>query len=207
MEQLTEFEKDSLGELINMAMGSAAGKLQELSGNEVNMSVPHIKLIEITDYKKLLQDENNGKDLISVSEAFNGSFKGNAVLIFHFEKSLNLVKNLVPDLEIDGEFNDLEEEVLTEVGNILLNSCISTFANVLNKEFNTDIPKFNRGNLDNIIEGQLSIDGEFHAILLAEIDFTVESKEISGHMALTLTLPVLRSLLSDLFEATGVAVA
>lgn len=203
MNKLDSFEKDALGELINIAMGSAAEKLSELSGNEVHMSVPSVELVTVEKYKKVMRD-GDSENLISVSEKFTGGFSGNAGLIFYFNKSINLIKSLMPDIVHEDEFTDLEEEVLTEVGNILLNSCISTFANILKKEFHTDIPRFNKGTVEDILNIQHGVDSTNYYILLAEVEFFVQSKEISGHVGLTLTLPVLRSLLDELYLASGI---
>lgn len=208
MDNLSEFEKDSIGELINIAMGAAADNLNQLTGCDVQLTVPKVDLLSLKEYKeKILSKEVTDKtDLISVSEEFTGHFSGNAVLIFHFENSLNLVKSLLQDFDdLDvNDFTDMEEEVLTEVGNILLNSCIATFANASNTQLETNIPKFSKGNIHYIIDEQRIFDQETQLILLAEIGFFVETQEISGHMVLTLTLPILRSILEDFYKASGI---
>ena len=209
MEKLSEFEKDSLGELINIAMGKAADNLNQLTGGCVTLSVPNVVLLSIEEYKEKVleaQKGNNSKDLISVSEKFSGNFSGNAVLIFHFENSLNLVRSLLQDFDgMDSDdFSDMEEEVLTEVGNILLNCCVATFANASNTQLETSIPKFNKGSVDYIVDKQIEFNEESQLILFAEIGFSVESQEISGHMVLTLTLPILRSILEDFYAANGI---
>ncbi len=205
MEQLDDFDIDSLNELINMAMGSAAAKLHELSGNEVKMSVPNVKLISLDEYKENL--ERDSDELISVTESFGGDFNGNAVLLFHFNKSRNLIRGLIPDFNEDDSFTNLEEEVITEIGNILLNSCISTFANVLKREFTTSIPKFNKGSTNHImgiLSDNLESGEDELKIILAEVEFYVEAKEVSGHMALTVSLPVLKTLLNELYAAVNI---
>ena len=213
MEKLDDFQRDSLGELINMGMGLAASKLSQLTDAEVTMSVPHVDLVTVKQYLETIATQEDDESLVSVSESFTGGFTGDAVLIFYFNKSMNLVQSLMPSIEgmeeledaVD-DFGELEEEVLTEVGNILINSCISTFANVLKKEFHTDIPRFNKGTADQILKIPAGTDENEYLILLAEVDFSVQSKSISGHVALTLTLPVLRTLLNDLYKVFGIAV-
>ena len=206
MTTLDNNQSDAIGELINMAMGNAAARLQELTGNEVNMSVPSVKLISLEEYHQALGIEVDNDNLISVSEEFSGSFSGKAVLMFYFENSVNLIKGLMPGMAYENDLNEMEEEVLLEVGNILINSCISVFANMLNKELITSLPSYNKGTIQNILSESIDPDDEMK-ILLAEIDFKVESQEISGHMALNLTLPVLESILKDLYATLGLEAA
>lgn len=208
MKELTAFEKDSLGELLNIAMGMAASSLSEISGNEVEMTIPDVELVPWSEYKKSM-GEDIDDNLISVSEAFSGGFSGEAVLIFFIDKSMDLVRSIIGDLDYKGEFADMEEEVLTEIGNILLNSCIAAFSSTLMKEFQTELPKFNKGPLEDLLPGVSDghdLNGGEKFILLAQIGFSVQKKEIKGHLALTLTLSAVRSLISELNTACSIAV-
>lgn len=208
MKELTLYEKDALGELLNIAMGMAASKLSEISGNEVEMTIPDVELVPWSQYKKTM-GEDIDDNLISVSEGFTGGFSGEAVLIFFIDKSIDLVRSIVGDLDYKDEFTDMEEEVLTEIGNILLNSCIAAFSSTLMKEFQTELPKFNKGPLEKLLPGinTNDINADEKLILLAQIGFSVQKKEIKGHLALTLTLSAVRSLINELNMAcTSIAV-
>lgn len=73
--------------------------------------------------------------LTGVSQSFSGFFAGKAALLFPESRSLDLVNVMLGeggdlDVEVDAE---LEEEALSELGNILLNNCLSTISNILNK--------------------------------------------------------------------------
>lgn len=208
MKDLTPFEKDALGELLNIAMGMTASSLSEISGNEVSMTIPNVELVPWSKYKETMGD-NTDDNLISVSEAFSGGFSGEAVLIFFVDKSMDLVRSMIGDLDYKDEFTDMEEEVLTEIGNILLNSCIAAFSNTLMKEFQTELPKFNRGPLEKLLPG-INSDNDANSnekfILLAQIGFSVQDKEIKGQLALILTLSAVRSLIDELNMACSIAI-
>jgi len=211
-EELTPYEKDVLGELLNIAMGVAASKLSEISGSEVEMSIPDVELNPWRKYKKQME-ENIENNFISVSESFSGhvsgSFSGEAVLIFFVGKSKELVRSIIGDLDYEDEFADMEEEVFTEIGNILLNSCIAVFSEALNKEFHTDLPQFNRGTLEALLPSINDIkeaENKEKYILLAQIGFSVHQKEIKGHLALILTLNTVHSLINELNQACSIAV-
>ena len=195
MRQLDDIERDALSELLNMAMGQAASSLSELAGHEVIMSVPDVELIPRDTYLESIQDDSDNP-LVSVSEGFAGDFSGDAVLIFFVDKSMNLVRALMEEYPSDEDLTELEEEVLIEVGNILLNACISTIANLIGQEFKTELPYFSKGTLEQVIPGSGSEDDM--QILLARIAFNLKDRDIIGQLVLTLTLPALFALLDEL---------
>ncbi|MFT5453172.1 MAG: chemotaxis protein CheC [Enterobacterales bacterium] len=205
METLSAFEKDSLGELLNIAMGTAASKLSEISNNEVEMSIPDVKLMTHAEYRNAIEQEKQGT-LVRVSESFDGVISGEAVLLFQAGKSMDLVRAIIGDISYAEDFSELEEEVLTEIGNILLNSCVGTFSNILQKEFHTEIPEFNKGSIADIFPELYEEDAENHYILLAQVAFSSELKELEGELAVTLTLPALRTLIKELHLAFNIAV-
>lgn len=201
MQQLTPNEKDSPGELLNIAMGLAASSLSKISGNEVDMTIPSVELITLNNYKESL-GKSAEEQLISISE----SFSGEAALIFFVDESMDLVRTILGDLDFDGDFTDMEEEVFTEIGNILLNSCISVFSSTLLKEFHTGLPRFNKGSLEKLLPNIADIDDNEKIILLAQIGFSIQKKQIKGQLTLTLSLPAVRSLLHELNVLCGIAV-
>ena len=64
-------------------------------------------------------------------QVFEGDITGRALLIFPETKSLELVRAITGgDLPLE-DIIELEQEALAETGNILLNSCLATIANML----------------------------------------------------------------------------
>ena len=54
-------------------------------------------------------------------------------MIFPQAKSLELIRVIV-GADVDAaEANDIEEEALAETGNIILNGCLATMANILHQ--------------------------------------------------------------------------
>lgn len=43
--ELIDLQKDMLGELLNMGLGSAAASLSQMTGEEVLLSTPHVSFI------------------------------------------------------------------------------------------------------------------------------------------------------------------
>ena len=60
-----------------------------------------------------------------------GGFFGAALLIFPEKNSLELVRAVAGDHLSFEDILELEQEALAEIGNVILNGCMATIANLL----------------------------------------------------------------------------
>ena len=73
-------------------------------------------------------------------------FPGRVLLIFPETNSLELVRAVAGgDLPLE-DIIDLEQEALAETGNIILNGCLATIANILQRTLKVSLPEIVRGN-------------------------------------------------------------
>jgi chemotaxis protein CheC len=86
---------------------------------------------------------------------------------------------------------DLEEEALAETGNIILNACLATIANVLRRTMRMSLPSILRGDGDTLFDVKAS-NGKL--VLFLYIDFTIKNRDIRGFISLLMDLPAISSL-------------
>jgi chemotaxis protein CheC len=102
------------------------------------------------------------------------------------------------ELTLD-ELVELEQEALAETGNVILNSCLATMANMLQRNLVMTIPEVLRGNgalLFEVAEGA-HYDG---LVLFLYIDFALRERDIRGYIAMLMDLPALEALKALLGE-------
>src|SRR3978361_1762105 len=126
---LTEFERDALGEISNIAMARAANSLRQLIKHEVLLSVPFIEIVPPETATTIVSKQN----LVAVRQDFSGAFSGRALLIFPETNSLELVRAVVGREFPLEDIVTLEDEALAETGNIILNGWVATIANLLRR--------------------------------------------------------------------------
>jgi len=126
---LTEIEQDALAEIANTGVSRAANSLRQMVGEQVFLSVPSVKIVTRQTASKLVERDNS-KRLVAVQQSFEGPFAGKALLIFPEAQSLELVRSIVGDEHSLEDVIDLEQEALAETGNIILNGCLATIANM-----------------------------------------------------------------------------
>ncbi|UAK24283.1 chemotaxis protein CheX [Sphingomonas nostoxanthinifaciens] len=198
---LDELERDALTEIVNIGVSRAASSLRKMVGEQVLLSVPAIDVVSQKRAARLIS-ERETDDLVAVRQDFAGAFSGRALLIFPEENSLELVRAVTHDELTAQEVVEMEHEALTETGNVILNSCLATMANMLKRSLTMSIPEVVRGNgatLFDVFE-EAPADG---LVLFLYIDFNVRHRDIRGYIAMLMNLPelaLLKELLAEFIE-------
>ncbi|MBR0736991.1 chemotaxis protein CheC [Bradyrhizobium sp. 62B] len=200
---LSELQLDALTELVNIGVSKAANSLRAMVGAQVHLSVPTVALVSRGEAIGILS-EREIKNLVAVHQVFEGDITGRALLIFPETKSLELVRAITGgDLPLE-DIIELEQEALAETGNVLLNSCLATIANMLHRSLKMSLPEVLRGNATTFFS--LAPPPEAgDVVMFLYIDFAVRERDISGYIAMIMDLPSLTALthlLDEFIERT-----
>ncbi|HYD97216.1 MAG TPA: chemotaxis protein CheC [Noviherbaspirillum sp.] len=191
MFQLTELQHDALIEIFNLGVGQAAAAMSRIVGDEVTMSVPMISFQSRAEVARTLGSDE-GRRICAITQHFQGAFSTEAFLMFPEEKSLEIVRLMVGQSLSLEELSEMEQEAMSEIGNIILNCCMGAFANAAGKELQGSLPTYHVGTGDNI----LGVSGkEWDGVVLTlKIDFNIERHHIYGYVAFLLDMPALNDL-------------
>ncbi len=202
MADLTEFHKDAIAELLNIGMGSAAASLSEMVGEEVGLSVPGVNFFPREEAVEYLVNAV-GDEVSVVRERFDGVFWGDAVLLFPAEKSQKLLNALLgenaytPDMlaELTPEMMaELEQEGMTEVGNIILNACMGSLANIFGQNLSYHLPQFSKGLCAEVLAASSDSSSDDQGVLLLHMDFLLKETQINGYLTLLMDVNSMRAL-------------
>jgi chemotaxis protein CheC len=189
---LGELERDALTEIVNIGVSRAASSLRKMIGDQVTLSVPSIDVLGQRRAARLIS-ERETVDLVAVRQGFSGAFCGRALLIFPETNSLELVRAVTGGELSAAEVIEIEHEALAETGNVILNSCLATMANMFRRSLAMTIPEVLRGSGATLFEvdDSESTDG---LVLFLYIDFAVRKRDIRGYIAVIMDLPSLEML-------------
>jgi chemotaxis protein CheC len=194
---LNELELDALTELVNIGVSRAAASLRDMVEDEVILSVPSVSVVSPEEALRLMGDRESGR-LVAVHQAFSGELDGHALLIFPETNSLELVRAVAgADLPLE-DIVDLEQEALSETGNIILNGCLGAIGNMLHRTMKVSLPEIVRGDGGAIFGQAGGAVGE--SVLFLFINFSLNKKNVRGYIAMLMDLPNLKSLRSLLQE-------
>ncbi len=188
---LNELQHDALVEIFNIGVGHAAKAMGEIVNEAVTMSVPSITFVNRADAGAMLGNRGSAR-VCGVSQHYEGAFETEAILMFPEDKSLDIVRLMVGDALPLQELTEMEQEAMSEIGNIILNSCIGTLANIFSQELRGSLPQYHVGTSEQILHA--SGGPAESVVLMLHIDFILEKHQIHGYVAFILDLSALHDL-------------
>jgi chemotaxis protein CheC len=189
---LTDLELDALTELVNIGVSRAAASLGDMVGEQVLLSVPVVQLVTRDGAVEILGERERDR-LIAVHQAFEGDINGRALLIFPETKSLELVRAVTGgELPLD-DIIELEQEALAETGNIILNGCLCTIANMLHRSLKMSLPEIMRGDGEDLF-ALSPATSDIDVVMFMYIHFDLSGRDIRGYIAMLMDMPSLAAL-------------
>ena len=136
--ELSDLEKDLLGEVGNISMGTAATALSAVVGKPVNITTPTITLSTLNKLKKSFKTPNIVLDVQFVSGIVGGN-----LFIINIEDSA-VIANLMMGgdgvVEPPSELSELEISAVQEAMNQMIGSAATSMATMFSREVNISPP-------------------------------------------------------------------
>ena len=202
---LTEQQTDALTELINIAFARTGAALSELTGHRVLLEPPTVALRLTSELDAELSRFLPG-EIAWIHQVFEGPVAGDALLLLNSEGALELTELLTDNLNGSHRLDESAREVLTEVGNILLNACLGVFGNVLHVQVGFSVPRLRLDNVDQLVQWLNSGGDELRYALVIFTKFQVRYSQVNGYLVLVLNMAAFDRLVNEIdhwVEAEG----
>jgi len=185
--QLTERQNDALSELINIAFSRTAASLSELTGHRVVLDVPKVEIYPVNELSPRLA-QFLPAELASVHQVFTGPITGDALLLLNYDGAVTLTDLLTDEAVRSHRLNESAREVLTEVGDILLNACLGVFGNLLQVRVSFSVPRLHLENLGELVRSLVIDKEELRYALVVYTAFHVRDSAIRGYLVIALNV-------------------
>jgi chemotaxis protein CheC len=195
--QLTEASQDALTELINIGYGRAAASLSQLTRPRISLNPPQLAVTEISSAMSGLR-EFFAVQGASDHQLFSGVVSGQSILLLNREAAVTLISLLLGDSATSGDLRQAEREVLTEVGNILLNACLGVFGNVLRVQMTFSVPRFDMDNVEDILRSSTVQNQDLQYALMVHTRFHISTSNVSGYLMMVLGVTSLSKIQEEL---------
>lgn len=182
---LSADQRDAINELVNIAFSRTAAALSDLTGNRVELSVPTVSSHRIEELHGALTHYVQG-DVATVHQIFGGPVAGDAFLLLDVDGASRLVGLLTDADAPTPQMGASAKEVLTEVGNILLNACLGVFGDLLQVRFTFAVPRLQLESLGSMLASLVVEDHEIHHALLVGARFSIKATKVTGCLVLVL---------------------
>ena len=179
---LDKAELDALNELFNVGLHRAAASLSELTGQRIVVDLPRLWVCPMNEIHARLLELVEG-DLATVHQIFKGPVAGDAVLLLEYDGATLLASLMTGgEVALGGRLDQSAREVLTEVGNIVLGSCLSAFGDMLRVSVSFSVPRIHVESLEGMLRS-LAVDAEeMQYALIAATQFRLSQLEVSGYL-------------------------
>jgi chemotaxis protein CheC len=191
---LTDQQNDSISELINIAFARTGAALSDLTGQRVLLSPPDVSMHKTMELASALARFIPG-EVASIHQVFAGPVAGDALLLLNYAGAMELTNLLVEDHSPTGYLDESAREVLTEVGNILLNACLGMFGNLLHVHVSFSVPRLHLESLDHLVS-ELITDEHRYALVVATA-FELRDSKVTGFLVMALSVASLDRLLHE----------
>jgi chemotaxis protein CheC len=192
--ELTATQRDALIELLNIGFGRAAASLSELTGHRVILEVPQVSVHPIDQLNQALRHVV-ADEVASVHQIFSGPVAGDALLILDHTAAGMLKELLTNEPPLPLPIDSSAREVLTEVGNILLNACLGTFGNLLDVQVSFSVPRLDLDTLDGVLQSLIVQREGMRYALLVHAGFKLRDAAVTGYLVIVLSVASLDRLL------------
>ena len=194
--KLTERQADALSELINIAFARTGAALSELTGHRVLLDPPEVAVYRTEELRGALAKFVPG-DIASIHQVFAGPVAGDALLLLNYAGAVQLTDLLTDGHQPSNFLDESAREVLTEVGNILLNACLGMFGNLLNVHVTFSVPRLHLETLDELIESTTTDKREMHYALVVYTGFQIRDSSVKGFLVIVLSVASLDRLIQE----------
>jgi chemotaxis protein CheC len=195
--EMTERQRDAISELINIAFARTGAALSELTGHRVMLDAPEVSVHPTEELPEALDKFIPG-EVASIHQVFGGPVAGDALLLLNYDGAVHLT-----DLLTDGNappssrLDESAREVLTEVGNILLNACLGMFGNLLDVRVSFSVPRLHLDTLDDLLASLTSGDRGPQYALVVYTGFQVRDSSVKGFLVMVLSVTSLDRLMHE----------
>ncbi|PHS19567.1 MAG: response regulator [Kangiella sp.] len=175
---------DAMQEISNVAMGRAGDVLARFLDVFVELPIPKVNHIELTELHMALQFSAQDETVSSVCQGFIGpGLSGEALLIFNDSS----FKNIASLMKYNGEINEkIELELLMDIANILVGACLQGISDQLDINLSQGHPIV----LGQHLKVKELIDNNvknWDKALSIEINYRIENKGINCDLLLLFT--------------------
>ncbi len=198
--EFDEFQRDALKELINVAFGRAAAALSKLTGHRVEIEAPKVTICVASELRATL-DRLKNTEIASVHQIFSGAVAGDAMLVLDAGGAASLKRLLTDEPALPLAVDHGARDVLTEVGNILLNACLGTLGNLLNVHVTFSVPRLTLTVLDNLLGSVVVSGGAVRYALVVQAAFRLRAGEVEGYLVIVLSVDSLDRLFRAIRDA------
>ena len=172
-ELLTDVEKDAIGEVANISMGTSATTLYSLVNRKVNITTP---VVELATWDKVIEDYE--RPCVFIRIQYRAGLDGTNILVLK-ESDVKVITDLMmggDGTNTDGELGELHLSAISEAMNQMMGSSATSLSSMLGKMIDISPPEASLVDLNEFGDGSELSD--FLAGTFVKISFKMQIEDL-----------------------------
>ena len=148
-ELLTEAERDAVGEIANINMGTAATTLSTLLNNKVTITTPRVSYVTVDELS-----QQYDRPCVFIHISYIEGIDGNNILILK-ESDVKVITDLMmggDGSNIEGELSELHLSAISEAMNQMMGSAATSLSSMLERKVDISPPSASLVDLNDTID-------------------------------------------------------
>lgn len=148
-ESLTDAERDAVGEIANINMGTAATTLSTLLNNKVTITTPRVSYVTLNELSAQYD-----RPCVFIHISYISGIDGNNILILK-EHDVKVITDLMmggDGTNTEGELSELHLSAISEAMNQMMGSAATSLSSILEKKVDISPPVASHVDLNDTIE-------------------------------------------------------
>lgn len=138
-EEINNMYMDVLKEIGNIGAGNATTAIAKMVGARIDMSVPSVKLMEVSELGTAVGEEDD--TVIGIFLEVQNDIKGSMMFLLDIESGHYLVNTLMGrEMSYNEPFNEMDISALKEVGNIIAASYLTALSTLTKMSIAPSVP-------------------------------------------------------------------
>lgn len=197
-DHFSDFQLSVISEIGNIGAGNAATALSEILADRIMMSVPELRLIDVSSMTTILGGPEN--EVVGILVNMTDDVEGMLLFLLNKQFICKLIKVLL-DKEITSfdEISEMDMSAITEIGNILAGSYVNAMSAMTNLNIWLSPPQVAIDMVGAILSfpaAQFGAMGD--KLLFIEEDFLSGEETIKSHLLIMPDLKSLNKILTSL---------
>lgn len=189
MKDINAYNLDILKEVCNIASGNALKSLIDLTGLNLDIRVPDVRISDFRELPMVFGSEDNV--IGAVSQEVKGDFEASMLLGLDGESINILLSNINKKFGVENEevnvknLSEVQLSTLSEVGGILSGSYISAISDFIKTNTSLSVPNI-AVDMSGAILTQIlcDMDSDINQVLLIGTDLCVDGQVINAKIVL-----------------------
>lgn len=183
VDDLNSLQIDVLKEIGNIGAGNAATALSKMISKRIDMDVPKVNILEFRNVAELVGGPE--VEVIGIYFKVTGDINGSIMFLLD-KKSAKLLTNLLMSKIDESEvLDEMDFSALSEVGNILAGSYLSSLSTLTNLKLIVSVPSLAMDMAGAILSVPVILFGQVgDKVMLIETDFNEGTNHVKGNFFL-----------------------